>query len=97
MKQVKAEYEIRSEYKREGIGVGVRRKYYEAYTELYNVVLLEPEIVQTFPRDEFLNKALISLIRLAQTLTGLQKIQFDLQKQRSFRSAQITILYRNNL
>ena len=77
MKKVKKENEMRSEYKREDLGVGVRGKYYEAYKESHNVVLLKPEVAKAFPTEESVNEALMSLIRVAQTSIG-QKAQPDL-------------------
>ena len=44
--------EMRSEYKREDLGVGVRGKYYEAYNEGHNLVLLRPEVAKAFPSEE---------------------------------------------
>lgn len=73
MKKVKKEDEMRSEYKREDLGVGVRGKYYEAYKESHNVVLLKPEVAKAFPTDEAVNEALISLIKVAQTSIGVTK------------------------
>jgi len=67
MKKVKKKDEIRSEYKREDLGVGVRGKYYEAYQESHNVVLLKPEVAKAFPTEEAVNEALMSLIRKAKT------------------------------
>ena len=72
MKKVKKD-EMRSEYKRKDLGVGVRGKYYEAYKESHNVVLLKPEVAKAFPTEEAVNEALMSLIRVAQTSTGLTK------------------------
>ncbi len=63
--------EMRSEYKREDLGVGVRGKYYEAYNEGHNLVLLTPEVAKAFPSEEAVNEALLSLIKIAQASTGL--------------------------
>ena len=73
MKKVKKKDEIRSEYKREDLGVGVRGKYYEAYQESHNVVLLKPEVAKAFPTEEAVNEALMSLIRVAKTSMGLAR------------------------
>lgn len=64
---------MRSEYNREALGVGVRGKYFEAYEESHNLVLLEPEVAKAFPTEEAVNDALMSLIKVAQTSTGLTK------------------------
>jgi len=71
MKKAKDQDELRSEYKREDFGIGVRGKYYEAYNEGHNLVLLKPEVAKAFPSEEAVNEALLSLIRIAQTSTGL--------------------------
>ena len=73
MKKVKKKDGIRPEYKRENLGVGVRGKYYEAYQESHNVVLLKPEVAKAFPTEEAVNEALMSLIRVAKTSMGLNK------------------------
>ena len=65
--------EMRSEYKREDLGVGVRGKYFEEYQESHNVVLLKPEVAKVFPTDEAVNDALMSLIKVAKTSIGLTK------------------------
>ncbi|KHD06336.1 hypothetical protein PN36_11140 [Candidatus Thiomargarita nelsonii] len=61
MKTVNHDDQMKSEYKREDLGVGVRGKYYEAYQESHNLVLLKPEVAKAFPNDE----ALSSLFKLA--------------------------------
>jgi hypothetical protein len=63
--------EMRSEYKREDLGVGVRGKYYQSYIESHNLVLLKPEVAEAFPSEEAVNEALLSLIRIARASTGL--------------------------
>ncbi|MCK4605604.1 MAG: hypothetical protein KAU41_13085 [Deltaproteobacteria bacterium] len=73
MKKVKKKDGIRPEYKREDLGVGVRGKYYDAYQESHNVVLLKPEVAKAFPTEEAVNEALMSLIRVAKTSMGLTK------------------------
>jgi hypothetical protein len=63
--------ELRPEYKREDLGPGVRGKYYEAYQKGTNLVLLSPGVVAAFPTEDAVNKALRSLIEVAQRSTGL--------------------------
>jgi len=53
---------MRPEYKSEDLGAGVRGKYYEAYKESHNVVLLKPEVAKAFPTEDAVNEALMSLI-----------------------------------
>jgi hypothetical protein len=62
---------MRSEYKKEDLGLGVRGKYYEAYKESHNLVLLKPEVAQAFPTEEAVNEALLSLIKVAQASVRL--------------------------
>ncbi|MGH8557259.1 MAG: hypothetical protein ACRESZ_07300 [Methylococcales bacterium] len=71
MKKVKDQDEMRSEYKREDLGVGVRGKYYEAYNEGHNLVLLKPEVAKVFSSEDAVNEALLSLIKIAQASTSL--------------------------
>ena len=72
MKRAEKE-EMRKEYKREDLGPGVRGKYYQAYQEGTNLVLLSPEVAAAFPTEQAVNDALRSLIELAQRSTGLTK------------------------
>ena len=71
MKKVKATDELRPEYKREYLGVGVRGKYYEEYCKGTNLVLLSPDVAEVFSTEEAVNEALRSLISLAEKSTGL--------------------------
>lgn len=65
--------EMRPEYKRKDFGVGVRGKYYKAYQEGTNLVLLNPEVAAAFPTEKAVNDALQSLIDIAKRSTGLAK------------------------
>ena len=60
MKKTKIKDEMRSEYKREDLGKGVRGKYVSAYAK-------------AFPNEEAVNKALLSLMKEAQTSEELTK------------------------
>ena len=73
MKKAKVSDEIRPEYKREDLGQGVRGKYFESYRKGTNLVLLSPDVAKVFPTEEAVNKALRSLIDLAQKSTGRTK------------------------
>ncbi len=73
MKKANKTDEMKPEYKREDLGVGVRGKYYEAYKESHNIVLLKPEVAKAFPTEEAVNNALKSLIKVAQTSIGPTK------------------------
>ena len=65
------DFELRDEYKREDLGKGVRGKYYQAYQESHNLVLLEPEIAKAFPNDAAVNNALRFLLSIAETSSHL--------------------------
>jgi len=69
MKKIKDQDEMRKEYKKEDLGVGVRGKYYETYKEGHNIVLLKPEVAKAFPSEDAVNEALLSLIKIAQAST----------------------------
>ncbi len=58
--------ELRAEYRREDLGEGVRGKYYQAYTNGTNLVLLSPDVAAAFPTAEAVNEALRLLLKLAQ-------------------------------
>lgn len=73
MSKHKKDDEMRTEYSAADLGKGIRGKYYEQYSKSHNVVLLNPEVAKAFPTDEAVNKALLSLIKLAQESTGLTK------------------------
>ena len=65
MRKGKASDELRPEYKREDLGVGVRGKYFESYRGGTNLVLLSPDVAKVFSTEEAVNEALRSLISLA--------------------------------
>ena len=52
--------------KREQLGTGVRRKYFQQYAHESNVVVLKPEILKVFPTSEAVNKALASMIAFSE-------------------------------
>ena len=70
MRKAKASDELRPEYKREDLGVGVRGKYFEDYGKGTNLVLLSPDVAKVFSSEEAVNEALRSLINLAEKSTG---------------------------
>jgi len=73
MKTAKKE-NMRKEYRREDLGIGVRGKYYDEYRKGTNLVLLSPDVAKAFPTEEAVNKALRSLINIAHEVTiGLTK------------------------
>lgn len=62
--------ELRPEYKRSDFPEGlVRGKYAKRMRESSNIVVLKPEVAQAFPNEDAVNRALLSLIELAQKTT----------------------------
>jgi len=70
MRKVKETDELRPEYKREDLGVGVRGKYFEDYSKGTNLVLLTPDVAKVFTSEDAVNDALRSLINLAEKSTS---------------------------
>ena len=58
--------ELRTEYRREDLGTGVRGKYFEAFRSGTNLALLQPDVAKAFPTDESVNKALRSLMEASE-------------------------------
>jgi len=73
MRKGKVSDELRPEYKREDLGVGVRGKYFEEHRKGTNLVLLSPDVARVFRTDESVNEALRSLIDLAEKSTGRKR------------------------
>jgi hypothetical protein len=65
--------ELRSGYRREDLGEGVRGKYLKAYQAGTNLVLLKPDVAAAFPTERAVNDALSSLIKVARQSTDLAK------------------------
>lgn len=57
--------EMRSEYDFSG---GVRGKYYQAYQQSSNVVVLDPDVAEIFRDSVAVNEALRMLAKIAQSL-----------------------------
>ena len=74
MKKAKPETvpdELRPEYDRSDFGEMVRGKYAVRVRRATNVVVLDPKVAKAFPNEAAVNKALLSLIEVAQASTGL--------------------------
>lgn len=56
---------MRPEYDFSG---GVRGKYYEAYTQSSNVVILDPDVAEVFPDSAAVNQALRLLAKVARSM-----------------------------
>lgn len=61
----KVEDDMRSQYRREDLGKGVRGKYYARYSKGTNLVLLDDRVAKAFPTAEAVNEALLGLLSLA--------------------------------
>jgi len=85
MRKAKVSDELRPEYKREDLGVGVRGKYFESYREGTNLVLLSPDVAKVFSTEEAVNEALRSLINLAEKSAGRTKRSTGSPKKRATR------------
>ncbi len=74
MKKAKpASDELRPEYKRSDFGKLERGKYYERVKASSNVVVLDAEVAAVFPNSASVNKALHSLVEVAQKASGLTR------------------------
>jgi hypothetical protein len=85
MRKVKKTDEIRPEYKREDLGVGVRGKYFEDYNKGTNLVLLSPDVAKVFSSEKAVNEALRFLINLAEKSTGQTSRSTGSAKKRASR------------
>jgi hypothetical protein len=65
--------EMRSEYRREDLGKGIRGKHYAEFKKGSNLVLLTPELSRIFPTNEAVNAALSSLVGVARSATRLAR------------------------
>lgn len=83
MKKVKpGSDELRPEYKRSDFGKLERGKYYQRVMERSNVVILDADVAAVFPNSTAVNKALHSLVDVAQKASGLTRRSTRRGKQR---------------
>lgn len=74
MKKVKSTSdELRVEYRRSDFGKLERGKYYERVKANSNVVVLDTEVAAIFPNSAAVNKALHSLVDVAQKVSDLTR------------------------
>jgi hypothetical protein len=74
MKKVKSgSDELRPEYKRSDFGKLERGKYYKRVMASSNVVVLDADVAAVFPNSAAVNKALHSLVDVAQKASGLTR------------------------
>ena len=72
----KAKDDMRTEYRREDLGKGVRGKYFDRVSKGTNLVLLNDKVAKAFPTGEAVNEALLGLLALTEQtarLTGRAK------------------------
>jgi hypothetical protein len=58
--------ELRPEYRREDLATGVRGKYLDVFRDGTNLVLLNADLAKAFPTEDSVNKALRSLMEVAE-------------------------------
>jgi hypothetical protein len=74
--------ELRREYRREDFGKGIRGKYYKRVMASSNVVVLDPKVAAVFPNSVSVNKALHSLIEIAQKASAATRRSAARSKRR---------------
>jgi hypothetical protein len=62
----KVKEEVRTEYRREDLGKGVRGKYFGRVSRGTNLVLLEGKAAKAFRTSEAVNEALLGLLSLTE-------------------------------
>lgn len=65
--------ELRTEYKRSDFKKLERGKYYDRVKASSNVVVLDDDIVEVFPNSAAVNRALHTLVEVAQKTSGRTK------------------------
>ena len=55
--------ELKPEYDLKRLGQGVRGKYYDEYRKGTNIVVIDPDLTETFPNTRAVNDALRMLLR----------------------------------
>jgi hypothetical protein len=69
----KAKDEMRTEYRREELGKGVRGKYLGRVSRGTNLVLLDDKVAKAFPTSEAVNEALLGLLSLTEQTTRITR------------------------
>ena len=65
--------ELRAEYSFSALGRGVRAKYLRDATSGTNMVVIDPDLVRTFPTGKAVNDALRMLVNVASATTPVKK------------------------
>lgn len=69
----KVEDEMRTEYRREDLGKGVRGKYFTRYSKGTNLVLLDDRVAKAFPTADAVNEVLLGLLALANKVSQFKR------------------------
>lgn len=72
---------MRPEYDLAQLGAGVRGKYYRQAVAGTNLVLLEPELARVFKDSASVNRALRSLVNVANSAAGRRSSRSSTRKQ----------------
>ena len=64
---------MRTEYRREELGKGVRGKHYAEFKKGNNLVLLMPEVAKIFPSGAAISAALDSQVDIARSATSIAR------------------------
>ena len=75
--------DLRSEYKRSDFGKLERGKYHARVTASSNVVVLDADVAKVFPNSAAVNKALHSLVAVAQKASRLTRRIGGSQRRRA--------------
>ena len=65
--------QMRAEYRREGLGKGVRGKHYADFKKGNTLVLLKPELAEIFSTNEAVNAELDFLVGVARSVTSVAR------------------------
>ena len=79
--------EMRTEYRREDLGKGVRGKHHAAFQKGSNLVLLTPELAKIFPTNEAVNAALESLVGIARSAVTKKRLAGGTTAKRNIANA----------
>lgn len=80
MNKAEDEDDVRTEYRREDLGKGIRGKYFARYKRGTNLCLLDERVAKAFPTSEAVNEALLGLLALAQKSARIATRSADMPK-----------------
>ncbi|MBK7006149.1 MAG: hypothetical protein IPH37_14295 [Burkholderiales bacterium] len=73
--------EMRTEYRREDLGKGVRGKYFARVSKGTNLVLLDDKVAKSFPTGEAVNQALLGLLALTEQTARITRANQTTRKR----------------